>query len=143
MNAKQIVSALGVGLMLSASAAVFADDNGGRSSQDAAVGSLTTGSVQVRTCRAAINSNGTIAGGQAVASATYLGANAYEVIFKAPCTNITSAQGWTHWVQVHTLQINSIPAGTTCTLADRAGNANGVFVLCTAPTSFFLSVEKP
>jgi hypothetical protein len=147
MNAKRIVSALGGALLLSASFAVFAQNNG-PAAQDAPVGSLNT-SQGSPLCRAAINSDGSIAGGGGVlTSAANLGAGVYEVIFKGRCTSITSANGWTHWIQVHTLTTGSIGGGVSCAAADRAGQPNGVFVNCTNAagagqnTSFFIKVEK-
>jgi len=98
-------------------------------------------------CTAAINSNGSRAGGNTVASSTRLGVGTYQVIFRAPCTNILARNGWARVVQVDTLTTGSLPA-ISCTTADRAGNPNGVFVICfnsagaTADTSFFLFVAR-
>lgn len=146
MNAKQIVSALGGVVLLSASAAVFADANGGRSAENAPVGSLNTTSASPL-CRAAINSDGTIAGGGGtLTSAARIGVGQYEVIWKGRCTTVTAANGYTSWVQPHTLTIGS--SNAYCTAADRAGNPNGTWVACygaggaAADTSFFIKVER-
>lgn len=146
MNAKQIVSALGGVVLLSASAAVFADSNGGRSAENAPVGSLATTS-GAPLCRAAINSDGTIAGGGGtLTSATKLGTGQYEVIFKGRCLNVTATNGFTTWIQPHTFTTGTMNA--YCIGADRAGNPNGIFVHCygvggtQADASFFIKVEK-
>ena len=146
MNAKQIVSALGGVVLLSASAAVFADSNGGRSAENAPVGSLSTTS-GAPLCRAAINSDGTIVGGGGtLTSATRLGVGIYEVIFKGRCLNVTAANGFTTWLQTHTFTTGQVNA--YCNAADRAGNPNGIFVNCysgnnvATDVSFFIKVEK-
>jgi len=99
-------------------------------------------------CTAAINSNGTRAGGNTVFSSSNLGLGTYQVIFRAPCQNITARNGWARVVQVDTLTTGSIGGGVSCTTADRAGFPNGVFILCTnaagvqVNTSFFLFVAR-
>jgi hypothetical protein len=101
-------------------------------------------------CTAAINSDGTVAGGfgvnQTPTGTIKLGTGIYQVVFTVPCTNITAARGWARIVQVDTLTAGSI-GNVQCTTADRAGNANGVFVNCTnstgpVDTSFFLFVLR-
>ena len=131
MNAMRMVSALGGALVLTASFAVFADNNGGPVTQDAAPGSLQQ-NLSASLCTAAINSDGTIAGGvNTLISATFLGGGSYEVIFKGACSkNITAAAGWARFVQVDTLTTGSI-GDIKCTTADRAGNPAGVWVNCT------------
>jgi hypothetical protein len=94
---------------------------------------------------AAIQSNGTLASCFRCVSAASLGGGAYQVIFDE---NVQATNGWSRWVQVDTLSTGSI-SNISCTTADRAGNVNGVFVLCSAnntgvstPTSFFLIVAR-
>lgn len=150
MNAKKTFSALAGALLLAAGSAALADGNGGdRTAMDVPVGSLPNNQGALM-CVAAINSTGTVAGGSGpyVASAANLGTGSYEVLFKGPCgSNITASKGWARWVQVDTLTTGSI-SGVSCTTADRAGSANGVWVYCTdgagAPvnTSFFMFVAR-
>ncbi len=98
-------------------------------------------------CSAAINSDGSRAGGGTVASSTRITTGQYQVVFRAPCTNITARNGWMRVVQVDTLTTGSI-AGVSCTTADRAGQVNGVFVYChnhagvATDTSFFLLLAR-
>jgi hypothetical protein len=120
--------------------------NEGYATQDLPVGSANNVLGHIL-CTAAINSNGTRAGGASVASSTSLGVGTYQVIFRPPCQNITARNGWARIVQVDTLTTGSI-SGVSCTTADRAGNIHGVFVLCTnaagalVNTSFFLFVLR-
>ena len=71
-------------------------------------------------CTAAINSDGTKAGGNTVASSTRLRLGQYQVTFKAPCTTVTATNGWMRVVQVDTLTTGALPA-ISCTTADRSG----------------------
>jgi hypothetical protein len=94
---------------------------------------------------AAINSNGTIASCFRCVSAINFFGGAYQVIFDE---NVQATNGWSRWLQVDTLTTGSI-SNISCTTADRAGNVNGVFVLCSnnstgvsTPTSFFLFVAR-
>lgn len=132
------------------SLAAVAGPNDGTGAKDAPAGSLPGNHGQVL-CTAAINSDGTVAGGQHVklAGTSRLGGAGvgnYQVEFFAPCTNIVASRGWARWVQADTLA-----TGTTigyCTTADRAGNINAVFVTCrdaagvALDTSFFLFVAR-
>lgn len=102
-------------------------------------------------CTAAINADGTSAqkpAGNHVLSTTKISTGNYEVLFRAPCGNVTAAAGFARFLQVDTLTSGAITTGVSCTTADRAGAANGVFVYCTdntgAPvdTSFFLFVTR-
>lgn len=102
-------------------------------------------------CTAAINDDGTSAQkpvGNHVLSSTRLSAGNYEVLFRAPCSNVTAAAGFARFVQVDTLTAGAITTGVSCTTADRSGAANGVFVYCTdntgtaVDTSFFLFVTR-
>ncbi len=99
-------------------------------------------------CTAAVNSTGTLAGGQDVASATLLLTGEYQVVFGGACaSDVRAVSGWARWVQVDTLTTGSI-ADVSCTTADRAGVINGVWVECTnsagtlVNTSFFLAVAR-
>jgi hypothetical protein len=96
---------------------------------------------------ASINADGSIASCfRCVVSALRFGTSGdYQVIFDE---NVQATNGWSRWLQVDTLTTGSI-SNISCTTADRAGNVNGVFVLCTAgntrvstPTSFFLFVAR-
>jgi len=85
---------------------------------------------------AAINSNGVIASCFRCVSATHLALGEYQVIFDE---NVQA---------IDTLGTGSI-SNVSCTTADRAGNVDGVFVLCTlgssgalTDTSFFLFVAR-
>jgi len=133
------------GLVLSMGA--MGQNDGGYASSDLPVGSAQDNRGHFL-CTAAINSNGTRAGGATVASSANLGVGSYQVIFRPPCQNITARNGWARIVQVDTLQILSIGGGVSCTTADRAGNPNGVFVFChnhagiATNTSFFLFVAR-
>lgn len=105
-------------------------------------------------CTAAINSDGTIAtvgGGAAshvkAASTFRLGTGTYQVAFLAPCGNVQLKNGWFRVVQVDTLTTGSISPGTSCTVADRAGDTSAVFVDCglngtAVDTSFTISVSR-
>jgi len=132
------------GLVLSMGA--MGQNDGGYASSDLPVGSAQDNRGHFL-CTAAINSNGTRAGGATVASSALLAAGQYQVIFRAPCTNILARNGWARVAQVDTLTTGAI-AGVSCTTADRAGNPNGVFVFChnhagiATNTSFFLFVAR-
>lgn len=131
---------------LLAAATASAGPNEGVVAADLPVGGASSNSGQVL-CTAAVNSDGTIAGNNKVSSVTHLGVGQYEVIFKSPCTSITAAKGWSRWVQPDTLTTGAVTPGFACTTADRAGNANGVFVYCglngvATDTSFFLFVAR-
>jgi hypothetical protein len=96
-------------------------------------------------CTAAVNEDGTLAGGKHVVSATRLNPGQYALSFEKPCTDITAANSWSRWVQVDTLGTGSSDA--YCTTADRSGDPNGVYVQCqnllgSADTSFFIFVAK-
>jgi hypothetical protein len=94
---------------------------------------------------AAINSNGTIASCFRCVSATHLAQGEYQVTFDE---NVQANNGFSRWLQVDTLGTGSI-SNVSCTTADRAGNVNAVFVICTlgssgviTDTSFFLFVAR-
>lgn len=134
------------GLVLSMGA--MGQNDGGYAPADLPVGSANN--VLGHTlCTAAINTNGTRAGGASVLSSLQLPGlvGQYQVIFKPPCQNITARNGWARHVQVDTLTTGAI-AGVSCTTADRAGQVNGVFVFChnhlgvATNTSFFLFVLR-
>jgi len=94
---------------------------------------------------AAINSNGTVASCFRCVSATHLAQGEYQVTFDE---NVQATNGFSRWLQVDTLSTGSI-SNVSCTTADRAGNVNAVFVICTlgssgaiTDTSFFLFVAR-
>ena len=146
MNARKMVSALGGTFLLAASFAVVAQANGGRSAEDAPVGSIPILS-GAPLCRAAINSDGTIAGGGGtLASTAKLGTGQYEIVWKGRCVNVTAANGFSTWIQTHTFRDSSVNA--YCNAADRSGVPNGTYVNCysgnnvATDVSFFIRVEK-
>lgn len=132
--------------------AAFADNNGGEvAPMDAAVGSLRANFGNA-VCTAAINSDGTVAGGASVNTNALetqrLGAGTYEVDFKIPCNDVRAISGFARHVQVDTLQAGSAPP-IVCTTADRGGDISSVWVQCYsvttglgADTSFFLTVTR-
>ena len=136
-----------IGLMMSAGAVAAAEnDNGGFMPQDVVAGSLQDNRGNIL-CTAAVNSDGTKAGGTTVQSTSRVGVGTYNVVFKAPCTSITAARGWARWVQPDTLQIGTLPA-ISCTTADLSVNPNGVWINCydgagsPADTSLFLFMAR-
>lgn len=132
------------GLVLSIGA--MGQNDAGYASENLAVGSAQDNRSHFL-CTAAVNSDGTRAGGGTVASTSHITTGQYQVVFKAPCTNITAKNGWARVVQVDTLTTGAI-AGVSCTTADRSGQPNGVFVFCHShtgvptDTSFFLFVAR-
>jgi hypothetical protein len=101
---------------------------------------------------AAINSDGTIAttlAGSFINPATTsrLSLGEYQVGFKGPCGNVQSINGWFRIAQPDTLT-GGATGSRYCTVADRVGNAAGVFIECFngagafADTSFTLSVSR-
>lgn len=143
------------GAALAFSSAALADNNGGSGGvtrYDAAANSIADSHGQVM-CTAAINSDGTVGGGQGVSAnigQTYhVGVGQYQVGFatSSGCRNITAANGFFRWVQVDTLTYGSA-APVSCSTADRYGNAQAVFVQCVngagalTDTSFMLFVAR-
>jgi len=119
------------GLALSAGA--LADDNWGVAQPLDAPTALKVNIADI-VCSAAVNSTGSLAGGETVAASTRLGVGTYEVKFKAPCRSITAKNGWARIVQPDTLQTGTL-ANSTCVTADRAGVPDAVWVQCYGPTS--------
>lgn len=119
-------------------------ENGDVSPADVTLSSITRGVVFET---AAINSDGTVANcfGCNRSNTVHLGTGVYQVGFNQ---NAQANNGWARWVQVDTLSTGTIPGGVSCTTADRAGLATGVFVLCInaagvdTDTSFFLFVAR-
>jgi hypothetical protein len=132
--------------------ALAQDDNLGNNVEqnDVPAGSLNANSAR-GLCTAAINSDGTVAGGQFVnknpAETRRISPGTYEVDFRNPCNNITAARGWARYVQPDTLQIGFLPP-RICTTADRAGDASSVYIECydtngvLTDTSFFLTITR-
>ena len=99
-------------------------------------------------CTAAINSDGSIAGGFHVnpTKTLHLGTGQYQVSFTFPCNPPLAKNGWMRFVQVDTLRAGSLPS-TTCETADRLGEPSALYINCEsngAPvdTSFMLMVTK-
>jgi hypothetical protein len=115
---------------------------------DAPVGSLAPNQAHFL-CTAAINSTGTIAGGNFVdpARTFKLGTGRYQVGFLAPCPNVQIANGWFRVIQPDTLN-NSVMPDRSCYVADRFGVASALFIECfdhngsDANTSFTVSVSR-
>ncbi len=126
---------------------VVAQNDTGASTADAPGGvtyPLNFGSVQ---CTASVNSDGTAVSGRAIESARLTPGN-YEVLFRAPCTNIKASKGYMAFVQPHTLS-TGVTDPLTCTVADRAGKPNGLYIACfsavdgsPADTSFQVLVTR-
>ena len=95
---------------------------------------------------AAINADGTLAScfSCVPSKVKHLATGEYQVGFSQ---TVTATNGWSRWVQVDTLTINSIN-NVTCSTADRDGLPSGVFVDCydgtgaNVDTSFFLFVAR-
>ena len=134
--------------------AAFAGGNGsGPTGFDAPVNSLAANEGHIL-CTAAINSDGTVAtaGGPGtshvdVAHTLTLGAGEYQVAFLNPCSNVTIKNGFFRIVQADVLTASSLPTGTSCSVADRSGVVNAVFVQCDVlgtltNTPFTISVSR-
>jgi len=82
-------------------------------------------------CSAAITATGVVFSGEYVLSATHISTGTYQVLFDtaspSPCPNVTIATGWFRVCQPDTLTSGTLPA-RSCTVADRAGSSNGVWV---------------
>jgi hypothetical protein len=140
-------SVIGVALCPGPFIASAQEDNG--ASEVAPVTSTpksTNGSVK---CTADINSDGRVFACKNCnrANTKHLGTTGtYLVEFKAPCTNITAANGWSRWVEPDTFGTGNLNA--YCTTADRGGeDPNAVYVQCQnaggkVDASFFLFVAK-
>ncbi|HUM03830.1 MAG TPA: hypothetical protein VLT90_00115 [Terriglobales bacterium] len=103
-------------------AQVGAAANGGVASPDVTLAAATRGVVFDT---AAINADGSIAACFGCTGAIHLSTGTYEVDFG---TNVQATNGWSRWVQPDTLTTGS--EAVFCDTADRAGNANGIFVNC-------------
>jgi hypothetical protein len=101
---------------------------------------------------AAINSDGTVANCFRCVKATtiHLGTGAYQIAFDE---NVQATNGWSRFVQADTLTAGEENAW--CNTADRAGNADAIFVNCQheggsgsqgnsvpVDTSFFIFVAR-
>ena len=107
---------------------VVAQNDTGASTSDVPAGTshpLNFGSVQ---CTASVNSDGTPVSGRAIESQR-IATGQYEVLFRAPCSNILANKGYMVFIQPHTLTFGS-PAPVACGAANRAAEANGVYVAC-------------
>jgi hypothetical protein len=123
------------------------DQNGGDrtvSPMDVTISNQTRG-VVFKT--AAINSDGIVANCFRCnkTNTVHLGTGLYQIGFDE---NVQANNGWSRWVQVDTLSTGSI-SNVSCTTADRAGLATGVWVACfnnssgaNQDTSFFLFVAR-
>jgi hypothetical protein len=111
---------------------------------EAATFKATNGIVK---CTAAIRSDGSVAACKHCnpSDTSRLGTGTYAIGFDKPCLNILANNGFSRWVQADTLHTSSTSA--YCTTADKAGDANAVFVKCQdssgpVDTSFFLFVAR-
>ena len=99
-------------------------------------------------CTAAIRSDGSVAACKHCnpSDTSHLGTTGtYAIGFDKPCLNILASNGFSRWVQADTLHTGS--SNAYCTTADKAGDANAVFVKCQdssgpVDTSFFLFVAR-
>jgi hypothetical protein len=115
---------------------------------DAPVGSLAPNQAHF-ICTAAINSTGTIAGGNFVDTAhTFkISTGRYQVGFLAPYPNVQIKNGWFWVIQPDTLMGGTMPA-RFCEVADRDGVPSVLFIECfdhngiDANTSFTVSVSR-
>jgi len=138
-------------------AALAQDDNTGGTKGPQGPLSVTPGTQRTNhghlLCGVAINANGTIA--TVVSEARYidpattsrLAAGTYRVGFTAPCGNVQAVNGWFRIAQPDTLTTGST-GPRYCTLADRVGLPNAIFVQCfnqagvATDTSFTLSAIR-
>ena len=131
---------------------VYAQNNAPSGVAPADVAAFSQANRGVVMCTAAINSDGSVAGGFGVDKINTIhegGVGTYGVVFKAPCGgNIRVNNGWARSVQVDTLQFGTING--YCTTADRAATAGvgSVWVSCFGATgvqqdtSFTLTVTR-
>lgn len=143
---KLSVLALAASASFGISSIASADNNGGAVSRNNVTpGSLGNSQGQVL-CTAAINSDGTVAGGLHVTNnplgstgrATGEPVGRYQVQFGSTAcggadpAGITAARGFWRWVQPDTLQIGTLNPPVICSTADRASDVHAVWVECRA-----------
>jgi hypothetical protein len=145
-----LVKRLALALALTASAAMisgagFAAGNGAKPADAPTALAANQGQVL---CTAAINSDGSKAGGLGVTGSSLISTGQYEVDFGGACgVNVTAKKGFARWVQVDTLTTGAT-GPVFCTTADRSGAPNGVYVECfdgsgtATSVSFFLFVAR-
>jgi hypothetical protein len=105
----------------------------------------TSGSVK---CTADINADGSVLACKHcnTGDTMHLGTTGeYQVGFSKPCQGITTANGWSRWVQVDPLTDSN--ANAYCTTADRTGDTNAIYVQCQnasglVDTPFYLFVAR-
>ena len=152
-NVKSVALAALMGAAFLPGAAFAGDNGGGPTGLDVTVNSLAANEGHIL-CTAAINSTGSVAtaGGPGtshvdVVHTLSIGVGQYQVAFLNPCSNVTIKNGFFRIVQTDTLSGGSVPAGTSCSVADRDGVVNAVFVKCDVlgtptNTSFTISVSR-
>ena len=139
---------LAAALCLGFGSVALADGNGGGAEQTTVtLAQPTRGQVL---CTAAINEDGTVANcfscSKNVANTFRVGTGQYQVAFTGVCDSAEANKGWSSWVQVDTLTINT--AFARCTTADRNGVPNAVWVACfdaagaAVDASFFLFLAR-
>jgi hypothetical protein len=151
LSNKLVLGALAISLL---PAVAFAAGNGTRGPLDAAVASLQPSQGHVL-CTGAINSNGSVATANAVAShmsadpakTLRLSTGDYQVTFLAPCADVRISRGFFRTVQPDTLTTGTLPIGSACQVADRAGVPAALFIRCYVGTtltdmSFTVSVSR-
>jgi hypothetical protein len=142
-----LTAVLAVALCVGTGAAFAGDNDNGTA---AAIPLTTTpkatnGSVK---CTASVNSDGSVLACKHCnpADTSHLLPGEYQVGFKKPCQNILAVNGWSRWVQADTLSTGN--EKVFCTTADRAGDANAIYVQCEdadgtlTDASFFLFVAR-
>ena len=113
---------------------VYAQNNAPSGVAPADVAAFGQGNRGAVLCTAAINSDGSVAGGAGVDKINTIheaGVGQYGVVFKAPCGgNIRVNNGWARWTQVDTLQFGT--TNGTCTTADLGLTigVGGIWVNC-------------
>ena len=121
-----------------APSAMAANNGAGTGPAIVPVGSVPANQGQVL-CTAAINSNGTVAGGLHVVRnplrTKRLAVGQYQVAFGRPCQDVRAIRGFLRWVQPDTHTIGTIAPGPVCVTADRVGVRNAVWVDCFNPTT--------
>lgn len=147
MNVRKSVVATVSAMVLMGSLAAHGSDNGGYA-KDVAEGSLKSNH-GMTLCTAAINSDGTVAGGQHVnkndTARTSIGQ--YEVAFFKPCNDVRASQGFMRIMQVDALD-DTFVVPAVCSTADRNGNKAAVYIFCSdldgnpIDVSFFLHVSR-
>ena len=147
MNVRKSVVATVSAMLLLGGMAANAKNSGGYV-KDVAEGSLKANH-GMTLCTAAINSDGTVAGGQHVnknnTARTSIGQ--YEVSFFKPCNDVRASEGFMRFVQIDALD-DTFVVPAACITADRNGDKSAIYIFCSdfdgnpIDVSFFLQVSR-